>query len=82
MPTKTNDYELPVTQDKRSRLKWFGIAVLSAIVVISALLCFIHINSEEAVLKVRLEKQQKLLATGRSESINNWLQAMALNITL
>lgn len=77
MPTKTNDYELPVTQDKRSRLKWFGIAVLSAIVVISAILCFIHIKSEEAVLKVRLEKQQKLLATGRSESINNWLQAMA-----
>ncbi|MEZ6854625.1 HD-GYP domain-containing protein [Halodesulfovibrio aestuarii] len=77
MPTKTNDYELPVTQDKRSRLKWFGIAVLSAIVVISATLCFIHIKNEEAGLNDRLEKQQKLLAAARLESINNWLLAMA-----
>ncbi|WP_066853537.1 HD-GYP domain-containing protein [Halodesulfovibrio spirochaetisodalis] len=74
---KTNDYELPVTQDKRSRLKWFGIAVLSAIVVITATLSFFHIHNEEAGLSVRLQKQQKLLATSRQEAINNWLQAMA-----
>lgn len=74
---KTNDYELPVTQDKRSRLKWFGIAVLSAIVAIAATLCFFHIQNEEAELTVRLKKQQKLLATSRQESIKNWLQTMA-----
>lgn len=74
---KTNDYGLPVTQDKRSRLKWFGIAVLSAIVVITATLSFFHIHNEEAGLSVRLQKQQKLLATSRQEAINNWLQAMA-----
>ncbi|SIO08287.1 HD-GYP domain-containing protein [Halodesulfovibrio marinisediminis] len=76
MPTKKNDYELPVTQDKRSRLKWFGIAVLSAIVVISAFISFIHIKNEEVGLTKRLEKQQTLLASARLESINNWLQAM------
>lgn len=77
MPTQTNDYELPVTQDKRSRLKWFGIAVLSAIVVISAFVCFIHIKNEESSLHQRLEKQQTLLATAHLETISNWLQTMA-----
>ncbi|MCG8533158.1 MAG: PAS domain-containing protein [Desulfovibrionales bacterium] len=74
---QTQDNAIPATQGKRSRLKWFGIAVLVATVVISATLCLLHIQNEEADLTLRLEKQQKLLATAHQESITNWLQAMA-----
>lgn len=76
MPRQT-DYELPVTQGKRSRLKWFGTTVVVAAVAISAILGFFHIKNEEAALTKRLEHQQRLLATAHQESIRNWLQAMA-----